>query len=246
MTRLTARLEQLDPGAIRPMIDQSVVASTRGKSLGDGDVGWIVVVGADGKASLSGDRDAKSSLADTITAQRERARDDRTEQPIYLAAAGTTPVAALAKAAAEARGAGLRGELRLLVSVAVPAPTPGDSRLFATPSVAALRKQLENARASGKAEAIVVADALRTAIAPCTPIVQLFGEMAAAEASEKAVMLVKVPAAAQSCDCQMADVDVLEFSMLALLGAFDVRIGWLPAPPLAAGDRRNLAELIPN
>lgn len=238
MDRLGVRLRALADDGMRLTSESNelvVVEDARRVDRG----GTVVVITAEGEANLSGRQRADGTLAEQLELERQM-YPERAGQPFYLAPRAGTPASAVLRAtvvvAANTR------EARLLVAGPMPEQVPSDEQLLAVPEVAALRRDLAGADPSQAAT--LIASALSEAIAPCTPVIKLFGSVATVAPEDKAAVVAGAADAARECNCQMADLDVFEYAILAALDAFERPGRWIPVPELDAGDDRPMAEVI--
>jgi hypothetical protein len=163
--------------------------------------------------------------------------------PLHVFAPATTTLAEVSRAVVDARKAGLRGEARVLVHGSPLPEEPSDAALFGVPSVAGLRKEIADAGQDLSKRAIAMSGGLTRSVPPCAAVVRIFGQMAPTTPNAKTEVAFKIPAAMASCGCAVADINLFEFSMLAVSGAFDPRTTWVPLPAIAAGDKRTVGDL---
>lgn len=225
MTRLSARLEALTPRVtlLLPVAARrTLVRVADGRSIER--AGHVIGFDESGTARLSfGMRDRP--LAEQLAFER-RLHPDRDDWPVYLAPRRETSASAVAEAAALVAASGL--EVRLLVAGPERPRVASDRRLLRVPAVAELRDELEGTGDSQRST--LIAKAMSRAIMPCAQIIEVFGRVAGDSAMKKYEILVGAGDAARECNCQMRDVDVFEYAMLATFDAYEPPIGWIPLP----------------
>jgi hypothetical protein len=184
----------------------------------------------------------RAALRKQIDADRQRARLGRHGIAItvaYLWADKSLSVATLIEVA---RALPTDLELRLVVAGPGTPQTPG-AHLLADDGVKQLMRDVATASRGVGGRASVIAKALQTAIAPCVPMVRAFGDVAGDGVDKGAFLAREVPAALKSCKCQMVNVNVVEYGMLATFGVYDRTLGWLALPPAAELAARRAASV---
>jgi hypothetical protein len=188
-------------------------------------MGPVVHVGAAGQLTFNGDAVTSDELAERLRADRAMAADFArpATNVVYVLPDRRAPVADLA-AAVVALPDGL--EARRVVRA--PAPRNEVPRRLA--EAAGVKKlQAEIASGDASARATAMAKHIQDAVGTCTPLVKLFGDLATGSAASKGRMLADgAPSALRACGCKVADLDVLEFALLSVSGAFDTPNTWLP------------------
>jgi hypothetical protein len=107
------------------------------------------------------------------------------------------------------------------------APPEADP-LYTSPSAVALRRSLDDADASEKA--VILARRFEEAVRECKPLDRIFGDITARDAADKARFLAReAPRAVAGCGCKVADLSLFEYSMLAVMGAYDRPVHAIPA-----------------
>ncbi|HTM21202.1 MAG TPA: hypothetical protein VL172_11855 [Kofleriaceae bacterium] len=212
----------------------------------DTELGYVILIDAGGRVRVDGrdlgtDRPALRRWVDDDL-EKSRLLHRRQRRAAYLWADRTATVATLVDVAQA-----LPADLDLRLVVADPAPPPGpEPRLLKVASVQGLKRTLEASRDGGE-RATAIAHALQASIAPCAPLVRVFGQVAEPSGESKATFMAReVPRALQACKCRMADFDLTEYALLALSGIWDRRFGWLPLPSpkdLAARRAASVADL---
>src|SRR5690606_4433208 len=104
------------------------------------------------------------------------------------------------------------------------------------PEVARARDAIETGDPSARATA--AARVIEEAVGTCAPLIKVFGDLALLEGSEKGPHLAEAaPRALRACDCQVGNLDALEYALIGVLGGFDRPILSVPlarAPGLLA------------
>ncbi len=204
--------------------------------------GAVIQIDAAGEVSFEG-RDLgndRAALRQRVDASRERAKVDRHALAItiaYLWADQALSVGVLMDVA-KALPADL--ELRLVVAEPGTPQTPA-AHLLADDGVKQLMRDLAASSSLG-GRATTIAKALQTAIAPCVPLVRAYGDVAGVR-DKGAFMAREVPAALKQCKCEMVNVNVVEYGMLATFGVYDRTLGWLALPSAAELGKRRTASV---
>jgi len=186
----------------------------------------------DGGVSMNGERlqNIESDLAERLAAEVETMRMMGRSGPLYIWADVATPAATVATIAAAAPD-GLA--TRLALAGPEHTETQYEAALLANPNVAKLRRDTDAVDPSQKA--VIVAERVQEAVGLCAPLIRVFGDIAGVEASKKAErMAIGAPAAIRECGCNVADLDMIEYTLLAILGAFDRPIRSIPAAEAAS------------
>lgn len=58
------------------------------------------------------------------------------------------------------------------------------------------------------------------------------------------MLATQVPRTVARCGCKLNDLDVFEYTMLAMLGAFHQPLRWIELPKLTRGDQRKMGDLV--
>ena len=210
--------------------DIAPIESTKGEPVRE--YGPVVVVRRDGGVSMNGERlqSIETDLADRLAAEVETMRMMGRSGPLYIWADVATPAATVATIAAAAPD-GLA--TRLALAGPEHTETQYEAALLANPNVAKLRRDTDAVDPSQKA--VIVAERVQEAVGLCAPLIRVFGDIAGVEASKKAErMAIGAPAAIRECGCNVADLDMIEYTLLAILGAFDRPIRSIPAAEAAS------------
>jgi len=227
MDRLATLLAQATEGALLQMMaiptQISPVESPQGTPVDERGLG--LVVGPRGDMSFQGEAVAniEPDLRDRLEAELERMQTAGRSVPLYVWADQATPAATVAQIASVAPDP---LELRLLVVGPQPAAASYEVELLKNPRVSAFRDQLDELDPSERAT--FVARKISKTVGNCAPLVRVFADVDVEPERRAMVMAERTPHALRECQCKVADLDLVEYTLLGLLGVFDRRVAWLP------------------
>ncbi len=149
---------------------------------------------------------------------------------IYIAADASTPAPRVAEIAASApEGV----DVRFVLLGPARGGAAYEQELLAVPAVQQLHRDMDSVDPSRRA--MQLAQSVEQAIGTCTPLIRVFGQIAALAPADKGAFLAReAPAALRQCKCNVGDLDLLEYAMLAVMGAFDRPLRWIPVADAAA------------
>ena len=240
-----AVLAKTAPGSLPKLpADASPPDSPRGKLIDA--PGVAIAVMRDGKVLIPGQKLSIAEGRQLIEEQYRRAleaaglgRGPAHPWPLYIWADRDAPAASVADLLI---GASDRWSFRLLVKGEGPAPAI-DADLLARPAV----KKVAAATPPAEPEATeVLARHLRDAAEPCGAVsIAIAASLTeGGPTTERALLAGKIPKAVVSCGCELTDLDVFEYTMLALSGALDKPLKWIDMPKIPRGEKRKLQALV--
>ncbi len=203
------------------------IESPRGEPVQWG--GAVVVLTRDGAITLDGEPVAEAELGEQLAAWRrmreQMAATSRAMAAVYVWADRAADPAKVARIAAAAPAA---LPARLVVVGAQHVADDYEKALLGHATVAGFRDQLATADEPSN-RAVMVAEHISNAVGLCAPLIRVFGNTAGIEASSKGEYLAKgAPSALRECDCGVADLDLLEYALLAVMGAFERPVRTVP------------------
>ena len=225
---LLARLE-LQSIPERPL-DAGPPHSRRGRPARE--AGQLLVVDAGGAAQV-GHRDLgldRAALAAALVATFAFEREVRPglAPRVYLWVDPRLPITTLGEVIDIASRS---AEVRILVQPQAPSSTP-PARLLAASGVKQLLARLTTEHPAQRLA--VLAEVIGEVAEPCAPLVAVLRATAREYSEDKQGYLAsRAPSALEACGCAVTDLDVLEYALLAGLGAYVPPLRWLP-PPTAA------------
>jgi hypothetical protein len=249
MTRFEERLTSLvkqTPG-LMPRIppDANPPVSARGKPI-DAQ-GVVIAVLRDGKLAVgAGELTNADHAREHLGNEQSRAIGDALNHrgpehswPLYVWADRDTPVSAVAELV---RVISTQWSLRLLVAADQPSPAR-DAELLARPSV---KRAIDKFPKTEPEAMLAFAEQLKSSLAPCDELLMVLVKATteAGPSTEGTVLATQVPRTVASCGCKLNDLDVFEYSILAMFGAFHQPLRWIDLPKLAPGDRRKIGDLV--
>lgn len=244
-TRLSDRLAALEAtGKLMVGFSSAVklIASSYGKSIDIGGT-WVAITAA-GEISLSGknntdlEREIHSMKVDA-----EMRGDGSAIGPVYLAADTAASARLLLEVAAKFRAQNI--ETRLMTAGPEVVDRGYDSELRAVPSVQSYLAGSPSAEQVSD-RAGYLATQLELAIGVnCSPLVKVFSDIAGAPATQKSALLAtEMPKGLQTCQCNLPDLDLFEFVMLEIFGAWERRHRWIALPVGTARKGQTVAEFV--
>jgi len=207
--------------------------------------GSVLAVTRDGSVVVSGNwLDTVQAGRDYISAVEKKGVEDALREqgppppwPLYIWPDRDAPIPVIADLVA---GLSDHWRPRLLVGGGV-AVAASDRELLEQPSVRATAATLPGVEPDATT---FIARELRTALAGCTPVFEVFVRSQKEEARAADMLAKDVAPALGACDCRAADADVFEWGMLATFGAYEPPLRWIAIPKLARRDRRTIGQIV--
>ncbi len=243
--RFSDRLDALaheKPGSLPIVLPAVTLPAATDAKIVD-EPGVVMIVTADGKVVI-GDRTTTVAKAATVLeelAQRGREavamrHGPSPPWPLYLWADRSAKVGPLAKLLANE----FAWKPRLLVEGE---PAAGDPALLAKPSVKAVADAMPATAEEAKAfRAQHLRDAMQTCPAISIALARVVGS--SGPVNELVVMAQTIPEAIAGCRCRLDDIDVVEYAMLSIFGAFHPTPKWIELPEAKPNDRRTIEALV--
>ncbi len=190
-----------------------------------------LVLGKDDTLSLQG-RLLRSidELGNELALTVEMARASGRTEPLYIwvdqasAAARVASILAVVPAGMEAR---------LVLVGPEPSLSEYERELLDIPRVQTLRQEIDDLDPADKATTL--AQRMQVAVGSCAPLMKAFGSVASTDGTSKAEYMAKAaPEALRACACEVADLEFIEYTLLAIMGAFDRPLRSIPASEAAS------------
>jgi len=185
-------------------------------------LGPVLEVRRDGTLAMLGQPlESVEELEARMQVERELGRST---SPLYLMIDRRTSRAAVEQLVASLPDG---TEARAIVVGPERAKTAHDRELETKPSVRELMTSMHEGDPAQRATTL--AAAMSKAIVPCAPLVKVFGDVAAVDAQRKGERIATgAPRAIRECNCQMHDLDQVEYALLGIFNAFGRPHRWLP------------------
>ena len=212
------------PAAIAP------VESTKGRPADRH--GPVLVVEARGAMTFNGETMTRiePDLRDRLGVEAKLMRMTERSAPLYVWADRATPAALVAQIVAIVPK---DFEPRFLLAGPLPARSAYGDELMRDTEVSEFRRDVPGLDPAEKA--VLIARNFEKAIGTCAPLIKAFGEIAAMDASQKGSFLADAsPRAVRECKCKVTNIDLLEYLMLTILGAYERTVTWIPAAQAAS------------
>lgn len=188
--------------------------------------GSTLVIESDGAFVFQGQQVANlDDLKDRLTVELDRILASDRGRALYIWAQASTPAASVAHLVSavpadfDARLA-LVGPERPL--------SDHDAELLNNPRIQRLRDEIDDLDPAQKAATF--AKQIQAAVGACAPLIRVFGSVASTPGTSKAEYMAKAaPEALRDCQCQVADLDTIEYALLAVMGAYERPVRSIPA-----------------
>jgi hypothetical protein len=211
------------PASIEPIV------STKGTFANQ--YGATVVVRRDGVYFNDYERLATTDdVRDRLAAEAEMLRSMERDAALYIWADRSAKLREVNTILAVAPK---QMERRLLLAGPKPEITDYQRELLKNPAVLEFFANVSSDDPSRRA--VYVAEQIEKSIGMCTPLIKAFGAVAGMDAASKGPFLAEAaPKALRDCNCGVADIDLIEYALLSIMGAFDRKVTWVPATEAAA------------
>lgn len=195
--------------------------------------GPIIVIEAQ---DLAGNQDdARMKLAHLFYEESLERKQTGKTRPFYLVVPGSakaTSVAALLKPIPS------DAELRFVVILG-----KEKKRERLSDRVEEVLSEIDNSKDPNE-RAVKTAEFMSKAVRTCAPVVRVFGNLAALRPVRKHTVLIeKIPAAVEACDCRGLDVDLMEGLLLSSL-RYGPKRGWVAIDKKRLRSKKSIERLI--